>query len=206
MARRGRGRKNGLEKLPPECDGIIAHANAELRDSKRDQIEIYREFYDSCQKLMADSHGELDFVIPSKSAFNRYSIKLATLSRRLDETRDIANQLAKSFDGEASDNLTVLAAEAVKTLVFELITDGGEAGFDAKGAKALADALRSASQAQNVSTNRRQRVEKEFAGKVKEAVTAVAKQRGFSQDTVNEIYERVLGVPLTPAPPASAGA
>ena len=199
----GRGRKNGIDKLPAECDPIIAWANAELRSTSRDQIEIYREFFERCQKLQRDSHGELEFTIPSKSAFNRYSIKLATLTRRLDMTRDIANELARSFDGEASDNLTVLAAEAVKTLVFELVTDGGEAGFAPKEAKALADALRSASQAQNVSTVRRQRVEKEFAGKVEQAVDKVARLGGLSAETVEAIKAQILGVaPPAPSVPA----
>lgn len=190
----GRGRLNGLETLPEECDEIVAWANGELRNRERTQLDIYREFYDRLEALKRDSHGELDFKTPSKSAFNRYSIKLAALSRRLDQTREISQQLAKSFDGEASDNLTILAAEAIKTLVFELLTSGGEAGFDPKGAKAMADALRSAAMAQNISTARRQKVEKEFATNAAAAVEKVAKAKGLTDDTVEEIKSKILGV------------
>ncbi len=191
---KGRGRLNGLEQLPPECGPIIAWANEQLRNRDRTQQEIYQEFFDRMQALQREHHGELEFTIPSKSAFNRYSIKLAALSARIDETREIANQLAKSFDAEASDNLTVLAAEAVKTLVFELLTAGGEAGFEAKEAKAMADALRSASQAQNISTQRRQKVEKEFATNAAAAVDKVAKAKGLTAETAAAIKSQILGV------------
>lgn len=191
---KGRGHLSGLERLPPECDEIIAWANEQLRDRSRTQIEIYAEFYDKMQALQRESHGELEFIIPSRKSLNRYSIKLASLSRRLDETREIANQLAKSFDAEASDNLAILAAEAIKTLVFELVTAGGEAGFDPKGAKAMADALRSATMAQNVSTLRRQKVETEFASNAAKAVDRVAKAKGLTAETADAIKAQILGV------------
>lgn len=202
---KGRGRLSGLDQLPDEAGPIIAWANEQLRDRDKTQLEIYQEFFSRLQRLQADSHGELEFAIPSKSAFNRHSIKLAALSRRLDETREIAGALAKSFDAEASDNLSILAAEAIKTLVFELITAGGESGFDPKGAKALADALRSAMQAQHLSSIRRQKVEAEFAGKVGEAVEKVARARGLTGDFVEEVKAKILGVDL-PAPANAGGA
>ncbi len=190
----GRGQLNSIQKLPPECDAIVAWANEELRQTKRTQLDIYQEFFGKLQALQAEHHGELEFAIPSKSAFNRYSIMLATLTRRMDQTREISNALAESFDAQSSDNLTILAAEAIKTLVFELITAGGEAGFEPKAAKALADALRSASQAQNISSNRRQNVQAEFAGKVGEAVEKVAKAKGLTADFVEQVKAEILGV------------
>jgi hypothetical protein len=195
MARRlGRGRLNGFEQLPAECDPLIANAARALQDRARTQMEIYVEFFDACQTLMAESHGELDFDIPSKSAFNRYSIRLATMTRRLEETREIAGSIAERFDAEASDDLTLIAAEAIKTLVWEVLTAAGEGGIDPVGAVNLANALKAATQAQGVSTARRQRIEKEFAGKVDDAVEKVAKARGLSAETVEEIKSKILGV------------
>lgn len=199
----GRGQLNSIQKLPPECDGIVAWANEELRQNKRTQLDIYQEFFGKLQALQAEHHGELEFTIPSKSAFNRFSIKLATLTRRMDQTREISNALAVSFDAQSSDNLTILAAEAIKTLVFELVTAGGEAGFEPKEAKGLADALRSAAQAQNISSARRQKVEKEFAGKVGEAVDKVAKAKGLTADFIQQIKAEILGVDV-PVPAGGA--
>lgn len=194
MARSGRGRLNAIEQLPPECDDIIAWASRELRDRDRTQQDIYEEFFLQLQALQAEHHGELEFVIPSKSSFNRYSIRLATMTRRLEETREIAGTIAERFDPEKSDDLTLIAAEAIKTLIFEVLTAAGESGIDPKGAMELARALNAAVAAQNLSTIRRQKVEKEFAGKVNEAVDKVAKVKGLTAETVDEIKAKVLGV------------
>ncbi len=190
----GRGQLFAIQKLPPEADHIVAWANDELRGMKRTQKDIYAEFFSRLQALQMEHRGELEFAIPSPSAFNRYSVMQATLTRRMDTTREISNALAESFDAQSSDNLTILAAEAIKTLVFELITAGGEAGFAPKEAKGLADALRSAAQAQNISSSRRQKVEAEFAGKVGDAVEKVAKAKGLTADFIEQVKAEILGV------------
>lgn len=193
-APRGRGRLNAFEKLPPECDPIIAAAAEALRDRDLTQFEIYQEFFDACQQLQAESHGELEFAIPSKSAFNRYSIRLATMTRRLEETREIAAAISRRFDAEASDDLTLIAAEAIKTLVWEVLQAAGEHGVDPKGAVNLANALRSAVQAQGLSTLRRQKIEKDFAEKATAAVGAAAKAKGLTEETTQAILSQILGV------------
>ena len=190
----GRGRLSGIELLPEACADAVAWAASELQNRERTQTDIYQEFVGKLEQLHQEHRGELEFSIPSFSAFNRYSIRLATLTQRLNQTREIASTLASKFDAAASDDLTLIASEAIKTLVFELVTNGGEAGFDPKGAKALADALFSASRAQGVSTNRRQKVEAEFAAKATEAVKSVAKARGISAESADQILDQILGV------------
>jgi cysteinyl-tRNA synthetase len=190
----GRGRLSGIELLPEACADVVAWAADELQKRERTQTEIYEEFVSRLNVVDQEYRGELEFNIPSFSAFNRYSIRLATLTQRLNQTREIATTLASKFDAAASDDLTLIASEAIKTLVFERVTAGGEAGFDPKGAKALADALFSASRAQGVSTNRRQKVEKEFAAKVDQAVDTVAKAKGLTRDTIADIKSQILGV------------
>ncbi len=194
MSMKGRGRLSGIELLPEACADAVAWAASELQNRERTQTDIYEEFVSKLELLHREHRGELEFSIPSFSAFNRYSIRLATLTQRLNQTREIASTLASKFDAAASDDLTLIASEAIKTLVFELVTNGGEAGFDPKGAKALADALFSASRAQGVSTNRRQKVEAEFAAKATEAVKSVAKARGISAESAEQILDQILGV------------
>jgi len=194
MARQGRGRLSAIEQLPPECDSTIVWAANELRGRDRTQKEIYEEFYLKLEQVQKDFRGELEFSIPSMSAFNRYSIKQAHLTRRLEDTRSIAASIAANFDAEASDDLTLIAAEAIKTLTFELLTDAGESGLDPKGAMNLANALRAACQAQGVSTQRRQKVEREFAAKTNEAVDKIAKVKGLTAETAEAIKSQILGV------------
>jgi len=190
----GRGRLNRIELLPEACAHVVTWAAEELQRRDRTQTEIYEEFVGKLQAVDREHRGELEIDIPSFSAFNRYSLKLATLTQRLNQTREIATALASKFDAGASDDLTLIASEAIKTLVFELVTNGGEAGFDPKSAKALADALFSATRAQGVSTNRRIKVEKEFADKVDQAVETVAKAKGLTRETAADIKKNILGV------------
>lgn len=193
-AKRGRGRLSSIELMPEQCDGLIAWASQELASRNRPQTEIYEEFVEECHSILKEHRGEIEFTIPSFSSFNRYAVRLATMTRRLEDTREIASTMAERFDAEGSDDLTRIAAEAIKTLVFELLTSSGEAGLPAKDAMQLANALRAAAQAQGVSTDRRQKIEKEFKGKVDEAVTAVAKTKGLTTETAEAIKAQILGV------------
>lgn len=193
-ARRGRGRINAFDGLPDDCDQLIADAATALQDRDKTQLEIYTEFYDGCQALMRDSHGEISFAVPSKSAFNRYSIRLATMTRRLEETREIAAAISKRFDAEASDDLTLIAAEAIKTAIWEVLQAAGPGKIDPKGAADLANALRAATAAQGLSTKRRLQVEADFKDKATAAVGAAAKVKGLTSDVAEEILAKILGV------------
>ena len=202
---RGRDRLSSIDLLPEECSDIIAWAAQELADRDRTQLDIYAEWK---QKLIA-LQGEtgLGFDIPSFSAFNRYSIRLSQMTRRLEQTREIAATISKRMDASASDDLTLIAAEAIKTLIFELLQEGGEAGLNPKGAMELANALRAANAAQVASTNRRMKVdekaakeakrrEDEFAAKTDKALAAVAKESGISAERIAQLRLDFLGVRL----------
>ena len=78
---RGRGRLSSFNLLPPECDGLISWAAQELAKLARTQTDIYAEFVTMCESLMAEQRGELEFAIPSFSAFNRQSIRLAKMTK-----------------------------------------------------------------------------------------------------------------------------
>jgi hypothetical protein len=193
MARKGRGRLSSIQRLPPEVNHIVTWAAGELQDTSRTQLEIYQKFSDKLNEAMADSRGELDFVVPSFSSFNRYSLGLDAMTRELNETREMAAAIAETFDPEESDNLTLVAVEAIKSVIFTMMS-AKRGKLDTKGIKELADALRSALNAQNISTQRRQKVQAEFEAKAKEAVTAVAKQRGMTAETADQILTEILGV------------
>ncbi len=193
----GRGRLNHIELLPDECGPIVSWAADALQDRDRTQTDIYAEFVARLEALDKEYRGELQIKIPSFSAFNRYSIKLTTMTRRLDETREIATAIAGKFDAQASDDLTLIAAEAIKTLIFELLTSKGESGIDPKGAMSLANALRAAAQAQTVSSDRRKKVEADFKAKAEQVIDAVSGQfvnKPDGEATLQRIREEVYGI------------
>lgn len=190
MRKSGRGRLSAIDLLPSECDPIIADAAAALAAREQTQLEIYRQFKERLIALQGETG--IGFDIPSFSAFNRYSLRLATMTRRLEQTREIAATISERFDAEASDDLTLVAAEAIKTLIFEILNNNE--GLQPKAAQELAQALKAALAAQHISTARRQKLEQSFAEQTSKAVEAAVKEAGLSADTARAIRNKVLGV------------
>ena len=83
--RRGRGRLSSIDLLPEEADGVVAWAFQELKNRERMQKDIHEEFNEKLSEL---SLGPI-----SLSAFNRHSIRLATMARRHAEVRAITSSL-----------------------------------------------------------------------------------------------------------------
>jgi hypothetical protein len=192
---KGRGRLSLIDQMPNECDAIITWAASELSDREKSQTDIYAEFVQRCEELKAAYGGELDFEIPSFSSFNRYSMKLAKMTRRMDETRQIVKSLSSGYDVKDSDALTVMAAETLKTLVLQISTMADPEDVRPQDLMHIASAFRQSVQAQSMSSARRQKVE-EFEAKAGKAVEAVAKARGLTKETSDAILEEFLGVKL----------
>lgn len=193
-APKGRGRLSSLDLMPSECDGIIAWAAQELSNLDRTQTEIYAEFVEKCEALMAEHRGELEFKIPAFSSFNRYAIRLARQTRRLDQTRAIVSTLSEKFNAADSDNLTIMAAETIKALVFNMLAEADEDSANPLGVMQLAAAFKQAVQAQSISSDRRRKVEADFAAKVETAVQTVARTKGLTAETAEAIKAQILGV------------
>lgn len=192
-ASRGRGRLSSFDLMPSEADHIIAWAVSELSNRDKSQADIHAEFTAMCEALMAEYGGDLTFDIPSLRSFNRFSLRQAVMSRRLDETRQIVAVLAKKHDAQASDDLTVLTSEMIKSTVLYMM--GGDAdGVGPKDLKALADALRAAQTAQNLSADRRAKITQDVQTRMSEAVDAVAAQKGMTAATAQAIKAEILGV------------
>lgn len=187
---KGRGHLSSIDLLPDEALPDIQWAMEELKNRDRLQKDIHDEFN---SRLADRGLGPI-----SKSAFNRHSIKLAGIARRIEETREITAVLTEKLEPGDTDNLTIMVAETIKTLVFEMLTDGGEAGFNPKQAKEMAEALRAASSAQKVSAERRSAVEKDLAMKVDAVTEKIGKEMGLGADRIAQLRRDFLGVKEKP--------
>lgn len=189
----GRGRLSSLELLPPEANAIVAWAASELADREKTQTEIYAEFVTRCQQLMAEHRGELEFKVPAFSSFNRFSMRQARMSRRLDQTREIVKVLSQKHDAQTADEVTIIAAEMIKAAVL-YATGDGEDVMGGKELKALAEALRAAQAAQNMSSTRKAKETEQLQARLGEAVETVAKAKGLTAETTEQIKAEILGV------------
>lgn len=169
----GRGRLSSIELLGEDYEDIVAWAAGELRDRKQLQIDILGEFNARLQ-ARAEEIGDDAFEPVSKSAFSRYSVRLSSIARRLEHTREISRVLTDRLQPGDADRVTVALAEAIKTAVFEAIGEAGEGGVGFEDLKFAGDALKKAVDAQRASADMRQKLEKAIADKTAKAVESVA--------------------------------
>ncbi len=170
--------------MPPEADHVVAWAFQELKDRERTQKEIHEEFNDRLAEL---SLGPI-----SLSSFNRHSIRLASMARRHEEVRAITSALTERLDPGQTDDLTIMAAETIKTLIFEMMEDGE--AMTTKGAMELARALQSAVASQKVSVDRRRQMQEQFEDGVDSVIEAVSAEKGMTEERASDIRRRILGV------------
>lgn len=184
---KGRGRLSSLDLLPPEAQHIVEWAGKELAQQKRTQQDIWEEFN---TKLLTENPN----IKPiSSSAFNRHSIRQSMMSRRLILQREITASMAEQLGEDSSDDTTIIAAEAIKTLIFELLSEAGEAGMSAKEVQSLSTALKQATHATHISTDRRERIQAKFEKNAVIAIDKVAKLKGVSADTVKTLKAALTG-------------
>lgn len=191
--RPGRGRLSSMDLVPEEGQDDIVWAVAELNKRERTANEILFEMND---RLAAKGIDPI-----SKSAFNRKSLRLAAMSRRLDEARHIFSGIAPQFTAEKVDQGTVVLGEFIKLLILDLVEhDGGTIGT--KGAMELARAHLAVIQAQKISAERRRALEADFKAEAEKAIDKVAKARGVSAEATEALRRELFGI----SPEAGRGA
>jgi hypothetical protein len=196
MSRRGRGRLSSIDVLPDWAAPAVLSALGHLRDAKLTQLEILEKFNAELRTL-AFLTGITDPPQISQSAFNRKSMRLSAMGQRLTETREIASVLASRFEEGGDEDLTLLASETIKTIVFEMLENAGDIPASAKSAEMMANfatAIKAAEQAKKVSADARIVIEKNFKKAAEGAIDAVTKQKGLSPDVKKAFMAEVLGV------------
>ncbi len=162
----------------------MAWAFQELKERDRPQVEIHAEFN---ERLAEMKLGPI-----SLSAFNRHSIRLASMARRHEEVREITSALTDRLDPGQTDDLTIMIAETIKTLVFEILENGDK--LTPKAAMELARALQSTVASQKLSVDRKRQIQEQFEDQVDGAIEKVMDEKGLNAETAAFLRAEVLGV------------
>lgn len=124
----GRGRISSIDRLPEWCDDATRWAFTALKERQLTQLEIL----DGLNERIRAAAWEQGLTDPeqipqiSRSAFNRRAMRLATLGRRLEETREIAAVLTPKLESDDGEKLALLLAQTIKTLTIEMLENAGE--------------------------------------------------------------------------------
>lgn len=168
----------------------------------RTQVDVYREFREKLIALQGEQG--LDFDIPHYRSFSRYSVRLASLSKAVEQARQIATTLADRFDAAGSDDLTIVAAETFKALVLDAamkMMSGG--GLTSKAAQEFSGAIKNLAIAQTASANRRlkleaeekaRQLEAEMMAKAEAAIDILGNEPGVSKEAIARARREFLGV------------
>jgi len=197
-----RGRLSAIDTLPEWADEAKLWAFEQLKERKLSQLEILDGFNDRLKAASLAQDAAAEPPVISRSAFNRTALRIAMLSRRLEETREIARVIAPKLEQAGDDNLTLMVAETLKTLISEMLGNAGELSPDGATAEWLmmtSRALKHAVESQNLSHAGRRKIEAELHVKAHAAVDQVAKAKGLTAETVAALKAQLLGIVKPPA-------
>lgn len=184
------GRKSSIDKLPPDARAAL---NAWLRDAALTQEETTERVNALLEEIGVDHRV-------SKSAVNRYSVRMEQIGAKLRQSREISEMWIANLGSQPQGQLGKLINEMIRTMAFETGAALAESGDPVPPAmlKDLALAVQRLESAANMNEERerkirveeRQRVIAEAAGKVED----VARSGGMSRESIDTIKREILGI------------
>lgn len=171
------GRKSTIATLPTE---VKEYLNKLLRDNAT-QLQA--------TDLVNQQLTELGLEAVSKSAVNRYAIKMAEVGKKIQQSREVSEMWIAKLGSTPAGKTGHLLNEIIRTLAFEMTTNLDEEKVTPELLSDLALAVQRLERASAESERRerqiKQQVQKEALNKVEQS----AKTKGVSQLTIAQIRE-----------------
>jgi len=183
-------RPSSIDKLPAD---VAKKLRTLLADPRVTQLEVTQRIND----LLA-AKGEP--VQVSKSAVNRYAVRMEQAGRKIRESREVTKMWLQEYGEELEGNSGRLANELVRTIVFDLSLAIQNGRIDTENApqivrqvKDLALTMQRLEAAAMSNIKREQEIRAQVAAEAVEKVSEVGKRRGWSPEVLDEM-RTVLGV------------
>jgi hypothetical protein len=188
MENRGRGRLSSIQLLPDEAFPHVRAAIEALKENKRPQESIREELNEHLLALGLDP--------VSRSAFNRYSLRLAIQGGKLQRAREVGAMWAESLKDAPKDDVSLLLNESLMVLIYDIVTEHqvNDGAMSIKMIKEAALAQRNLLLGKKALVETAVTRKAELEAKVDEAVTVAAKAAGLSAETAEEIKSKILGI------------
>jgi hypothetical protein len=183
-----RGRLSSLDLLPDEAFPHVRAAIDALAERRRTQDDIREELNTHLLALGLDP--------VSRSAFNRKALQLAVVGEKIRLGRELAAAFAEKQAKMPEGDVALLINETVKTLIFDLVMNENfrDSDTSAKMMKEVSLALYRLEQARKISHGTRFAISATVAAQATEQVDIVAKAKGLSAETAEEIKAKILGI------------
>lgn len=180
--------RSSIERLSPE----LRHRLQELLA----RPEVTQE------QVAATLNAEAGETVVSKSAVNRYAVRMREIADRNRQAREIAEMYLRQVGPEGQNALGEVILHQVRALAFDFMMelralDMGDPQSAPKVAALIgqvARATRDMESAATTSAERRRKIAAEATEQAAVEATAACKEAGLSQETVDAIKARILGV------------
>jgi len=175
--------RSSIERLP---DDIREKLHELLRDPRVTQLEAARRI-----NAILEEEGLPDRV--SKSAVNRYSVKMEEVGARLRQSREIAKMWIGKLGAAPQGEVGKLLNEMIRTLAFEMVLNLSEGTIEAepKMLKDLAVAVERLERAATTNLKREQEIRaRERDAAKKDAMDTLEKIA--DEKTIREFRKRFL--------------
>jgi len=184
------GRTSSIDQLAPD---ILEQLQILLRDKRISQLEATQRI-----NAILDERGE---EVVSKSAVNRYSMKMEQVGAKLKQSREVAEMWIGKLGATPQGQVGHLVNEILRTLAFDLTiaVQGQEIDPDyapevAKMIKNMAIAMERLERAASENVKREEDIRKKTQQEAAETAAKIAKSGGMSKETVDLIKAGILGV------------
>lgn len=184
-------RPSSVDQLPPD---ILEKLQALLRDPRCTQLEVTRRI----NEHLANS-GASDRI--SKSAVNRYSLRMAKVGERLQQSREIADMWIAKLGAEPQGKVGNLINEMLRTLSFDAAMFLSEGSLSEESLPGTVEALKELAltmmrleKAASLNVEREAEIRDQARKEAAETAAEVAKQGGLSQKSIAELRRAILGI------------
>lgn len=180
-------RPSTIERLPAD---ILAQLQALLRDPRVSQLEATARI-----NAILEEDGHPDRV--SKSAVNRYSLRMEEVGTRLRQTREVAEMWIGRLGSEPAGDVGKLLNEMIRGLAFDATMHLSESDepVPPKLLRELSVAVERLERAARENTRHEDELRKRATEEAAERAAGAAKKRGLSAEAVDAIRREILGVP-----------
>lgn len=178
-------RRSSIQQLPAD---ILADLHELLRDPAVTQLQAAQRINARLIDLGSDQRV-------SKSAVNRYSIRMEEVGKKIQQSRQIADMWIGRLGHQPQGEVGKLLNEFTRTIAFDTALSLSEESepVPPKLLKELALAVKHLEEAASVNMKREQEIRRAAAEEAASVAEKEARAQGLSQAGVAEIKRKILG-------------
>lgn len=181
-----------IDRLPED---ILRQLQQLLQDPRCTQLEATAKIN---QVLEAEGHPER----VSKSAVNRYAVRMEEVGARLRQSREVAQMFISQVGAAPQGQTGLLINEMLRSMAFELSLKMQEADVEDPEAmsatigqlKNLALTMQRLEQSATINVKREAEIRKQALQDAADTAVVEVKKGGLSDDAADQIRRKILGI------------